>query len=131
MIIVGDSNTRHLIPERLHEEKNVVVENRFTLEEAINSTPKTQPDVVTDVVMLVGLNDIKRPASNIPETIEKFDHTCQIYQRHFPKATIHIGSVAPSCEKHIRFNAELESLARIRNAAYILGKEAFIGKVIL
>ena len=118
-IIVGDSNVRHLIPERLHEEKKVIVENRFTLEEALKNIPKTQPEVVTDVVMLIGLNDIRSPSASIPDTIAKYDRTCKTYQKHFPKSIIHIGSVAPSCEKHMRFNNELEYLAKIRNVPFI------------
>ena len=69
--------------------------------------------------MLVGLNDIRQPNATISETVTKYDNVCKLYQTRFPKAVIHVGSVAPSCEKHIRFNDELEKLAKARNAPFI------------
>ena len=117
-IVVADSNGERLIPNLLHEDNNVVIEKRYTIEEAKRNIPTSESEV-TDVVMLVGLNNIKKPSATIQETIEKYDEVCKTYQTHFPKALIHIGSVAPSSEKCIRFNTELQNLARARNAPFI------------
>ena len=100
-LIIGDSNCQLLIPDLLHEEKNVRIEYRYTLEEAIREIPDIQRDVVTDVVMLTGINTLKSVQATIPGTVNRFDEMCQLYANHFFNAVIHVGSVAPSCQKFI------------------------------
>ena len=99
----GRSNGQHLIPNLLHEDKNVIIEERFTIEDAVGDIPRCN-DEVTDVVMVVGFNNIRKPNS-------------RIYQS--PKALFHIGSVSPMNEKCIQFNVELQNLAQNRNASFI------------
>ena len=119
-LLVGDSNTRFLEPSRLHDEKKVVKESRMTLEQAFSNVPKLpQPENVSDVVLLTGINDIKQPNANIHETVEKVDQVCRLYSNSFPNAKIHIGSVVPTNEKHIKYNTELKNLAEIRQTPFI------------
>ena len=117
-LVIADSNGDELIPDLLHDDKNVVIETRFTIESAVGDIPRCEAEV-TDVVMMVGLNNIKQSNATISDTLEKYDEMCRIYQSRFPKALIHIGSVAPVNEKYIRFNTELENLAQNRNAAFV------------
>ena len=44
---------------------------------------------------------------------------CQLYANHFFNAVIHVGSVAPSCQKFILYNCELDALAAARNVPFI------------
>ena len=53
------------------------------------------------------------------ELIKKVDEAGRTYSKSFPNARMHVGSVAPSCEKHIHFNADLHTLANERNASFI------------
>ena len=120
VLIIGDSNTKHFVPKLIHEEKEVVIESRYTLEQAMSDVPhRANPQKVSDIVMLTGINNIKRPNANIPETIGKVDDVCRKYSSKFPNAKIHIGSVAPTNSKHIDFNAQLKNLANSRNAPFI------------
>lgn len=119
-LIIGDSNSTWLEPRLLKRNNNVVIEERFTLQTAKNDIPQLpSPDDVADVVMLTGINNIKHSSANIPETIDLVDATCKAYSEKFPNARIHVGSVAPSCEKHIAFNSELKRLAAKRKALFI------------
>ena len=117
-LVIADSNGDQLIPDLLHDDKNVVIEKRYTIERAVGDIPRCEAEV-TDVVMMVGLNNIKQPNATIHDTVEKYDEMCKIYQSKFPKALIHIGSVAPVNEKCIRLNTELENLAQNRNASFV------------
>ena len=104
----------------LHRDYKVVKECRFTLSKAKADIPQLErPDDVVDVVMLTGVNDIKHTSANIPVNIEKMDATCRAYSERFPNATVHIGSVAPSCEKHVEFNCQLKKLASLRKVPFI------------
>ena len=114
VLVLADSNGQHLNPNLLHEDKKVViVQEVYTLEKVIEKLPKHKN--VSDIVMLVGINNIKRQNATISETVAQFDRV----QKHYPNAKIHVGSVAPSCEKFIFYNAELENLAVRRNAPFI------------
>ena len=117
-LVIADSNGQHLVPSLLHDDKNVKVVTRYTLEEVVQDIPKCKGNV-SDIVMLVGINNIKHPNESIPVNVAKFDDTCGTLHSHYPDAVIHVGSVAPSCEKHVIFNEELEKLAKARNAPFI------------
>ena len=120
ILLIGDSNTNLLVPNMLHGAKHVVIEKRFRLDDAKCNIPKVQrPHRVSDVVMLTGINDVKHPNASIQENILKTDATCQAYSSAFPRARIHIGSIAPSNRKHSEFNAQLKGLAMQRNAPFI------------
>lgn len=120
VLIIADSNGEHLIPNMLHDEKEVLIEKRYSLDQAMKDLPRLgMPEKVCDVVMLTAVNNIKLPNANIQETVGKVDNACRIYSDAFPNAKIHIGSVAPTNEKHIQFNAHLENLASTRGAQFI------------
>ncbi len=119
-LLIGDSNTKALIPDMLHDEKKVVIEPRMTLEQAFSNIPhQPKPQDVSDVVVLTGVNNIRQPNATVSQTIQKVDEVCSKYSTIFPNAKIHIGSVPPSNEKHIRYNTELKNLANMRQASFI------------
>ena len=104
----------------LHGAKHVVIEKRFRLDDAKNRIPKVQgPHRVTDVVMLTGINDVKLSNASIQANILKTDETCREYSSKFPRAKIHIGSIAPSNGKHSEYNTQLKRLANERNVPFI------------
>ena len=118
VLVITDSNGRHLNPNLLHKDKKVViVDEVFTLEQVVEKLPKIEK--VSDIVMLVGINNIKRRNATIAGTVAHFDEVCKEVQKIYPNAKIHVGSVAPSCERFIFFNAELENLAQTRNVPFI------------
>ena len=78
----------------------------YTLEKVFEKLPKLNN--VSDIVLLVGINNIKRPNVTIEGTVAQYDQVCKDVQKLYPNATIHVGSVAPSCERFIFYNAELE-----------------------
>ena len=118
ILVLADSNCQHLVPNLLHDHKKVVyAEPIYTLEQVKEKLPKL--DNVSDILMLVGINNIKRPNATISGTVTQFEQTCKFVQNQYPNACIHVGSVAPSCEKFIFFNAELENLAMARNVPFI------------
>ena len=63
---MADSNGQYLDPNLLHEDHNVTIETRFTIEEAVKNIPRSDA-AVTDVVFLVGVNNIKKPNASIPD----------------------------------------------------------------
>ena len=120
VLIIGDSNTDKLVPSMLHGAKHVVIEKRFRLDDAMKRIPKVQGSHrVTDVVMLTGINDVKLSNASIQANILKTDETCREYSSKFPRAKIHIGSIAPSNGKHSEYNTQLKRLANERNAPFI------------
>ena len=119
-LLIGDSNTKNLVPNLLHEQKKVVIEPRFTLEQAMENIPQIEkPQEVSDIIMLTGVNNVKQQNANIPETIQKLDKVCKKYSDRFPNAKIHIGSIAPSNEKHVQYNNQLRNLATERQVPFI------------
>ena len=120
IIVVADSNGKHLKPNLLHDKKKVIIETRFTWEDAHGTLPKTDyPEKVKDIVMLIGLNNIKNAHEQIPDVVKKADVTCRKYQESFPNATIHLGSIAPVDSKCMAYNLNLQELATERGAPFI------------
>ena len=96
----------------LHHEKQVVIETKSTLDKAINDVQSIpDPGNVSNVVILSGLNNL-RP-DNVPVTyvVHKMQDACRAYNRKFPNATIHMGSVAPANEKCIDYNQQLKAIS--------------------
>ena len=77
------------------------------------------PEKVTDLVMLLGMNNIKHADRSIMNTPKTADTTCRKYQAAFPNATIHLGSVAPINEKCIAYNSYLHEMAEEREVPFI------------
>ena len=120
IIVVADSNGKHLKPNLLHDKKKVIIETRFTWEDAHCSIPKPDhPEKVKDIVMLIGVNNIKNAHEQIPDVVKKADVTCRKYQESFPNATIHLGSIAPVDSKCMAYNLNLQELATERGAPFI------------
>ena len=120
IIVVADSNGKHLKPNLLHDKKKVIIETRFTWEDAHGTLPKIDyPEKVKDIVMLIGVNNIKNAHEQIPDVVKKADVTCRKYQESFPNATIHLGSIAPVDSKCMAYNLNLQELATERGAPFI------------
>ena len=120
ILVIADSNGKFLKPNLLHDKKNVIIETKFTWEEAQCSIPKLDhPGNVKDIVMLTGLNDVKNSHSNIPDVLKTADETCRKYQECFPNSIIHLGSIAPVDGKCMSYNMHLQELAAERGAPFI------------
>ena len=118
VLVIADSNGQHLNPNLLHKDKHVIiVDEVYTLEKVVEKLPKLNN--VSDIVLLVGINNIKRPNATIEGTVSHYYQVCKDVQKIYPNAVIHVGSVAPSCERFIFYNAELEKLAQLRNVPFI------------
>ena len=120
ILIIGDSNTRDLDPKLLHEEKRVIIERKATLIKAINEI-HTIPDPgdVSDVVLLLGLNDLRPDNVTVLDVIHKVDTAGQAYSRKFPNAKIHVGGVAPANDKCIDFNEQLKVMTDEKQVPFI------------
>ena len=76
VLVIADSNGQHLDDNRLHDHKEVLIERRYTLEDAEEIPSVPYPENVTDVVMLTAVNNIKQPNASVPQTVDKVDHVC-------------------------------------------------------
>ena len=128
IILVTDSNGKHLDPELLHDTKKVVIEKRATWEMARDLIPKVpNPAVVTDVVLLPGINNVMTKDQQISDILQIADLTGKKYQGAFPNATIHLGSIAPVNEKCLNYNFHLQELAKHRGAPFITIEDMYDG----
>ena len=123
ILIVADSNGKHIDPKLIHDKKTVTIEKKYYLEDAMKIPDHVKPQNVTDVVMLTGINDLKY--NSIPVVVGRLDKTCREYQRKFPKAIIHIGSVAPANVTCIQYNAHIQNLAAERGVPFISNDQMF------
>ena len=122
IIVIADSNGKYLDPKLLHDHKNVTIEKRYFINKAKNEIPvHNDPENVSDIVMLTGINDLKY--DDIPVVLNKLDQTCHRYQSAFPNSKIHIGGVAPANPKCIQYNFHLENLADERQVPFIPNDE--------
>ena len=129
VLVIADSNGNHLDPDKLHDSKKVVVEERNSWEAALNHIPMVpNREMVTDVVLATGTQNVMRNHQQLNEIISIADETGKKYQRAFPKATIHLGSIAPANEKCINYNTHLQELAKEREAPFITTEGTFDGK---
>ena len=126
IIVVTDSNGKHLNPELLHDTKKVVLERRATWEMARDYMPKPlYPASVTDVVLITGINNVMNENQHISDILQTADATARMYQNAFPNATIHLGSIAPANEKCLNYNFHLQDLATRRKAPFITIEEMY------
>lgn len=120
IIIIGDSNTKHLKPAMLHHEKKVTIERRATLEKAIQHKPIRQnPDNVTDIVLMTGLNDSRDVKTSNDTILKRQRQVCREYADRFKQAKIHIAAVAPVNPKQRQLNQRLEEYAEDAGFSYI------------
>ena len=72
VLIIGDSNTRHLDPKMLHHEKQVVIETKSTLDKAISEIQSIpDPGNVSNVVIMSGLNDLRSEKVQVSDVVHK------------------------------------------------------------
>ena len=126
IIIVADSNAKHLKPQLIHDEKQVTVETRYTLDEAINKIPtRDNPEKVSDVVFMTGLNDSRKVDTSVETVLKRQKQACLEYSHRFKKARFHIASVAPVNPKQKNLNQRLKEYATNSGMSYIDNKDIF------
>ena len=104
----------------LHPQKNVVIQQRYTLNQVTTDMPQVDnPQKVSDIVVLTSFNDIRQPNTTVPEILKKLDETCQSVSAAYPNSAIHVGGVPPINEKMIDYNNELRTLVNDRQANFI------------
>ena len=119
-MIVADANGKLLDPALLHDSKKVVIEKRDSWEAALNQIPRTSnPEIVTDIVFVTGMKEVMMQSQQLPDILNTADTTGKSYQRAFPNATIHLGSIAPVNERCINYNSHLQELAKQRETPFI------------
>ena len=126
VIIVGDSNAQKLKPELLHDSKKVYIVKRYTLDEAKEKIPKwKEPEKVTDVIFLTGLNNSLNSLESVDNILTKQKEVCQVYRNTFGKAKLHIGAVAPFTIKEKNLNKRLHDYCQKADISFINNKGIF------
>ncbi|CAH1269256.1 Hypp4132 [Branchiostoma lanceolatum] len=100
IVIVGDSNTRDIVPNILFPDKQVHKQSAMTIPEAIDtiqSTPYSNPKCI---VYHVGTNDIKqeRAANGVTENMRRLMVTTH---DKFPDAAIVLSAIPPRNDRHL------------------------------
>ena len=120
VIIVRDSNAKHLDPNLIHNEKKVTMETRFTLEEAIKKIPhRENPEKVTDIVFMTGLNDSRKIDTSVDTVLKRQKQACHEYSHRFRAARLHIAAVAPVNPKQKNLNQQLKEYSNSAGISYI------------
>ena len=126
VLVLKDSNGAHLRPGELHRQKNVQLETRYTLSSAVDHIPRIEsPENVSDIVVLIGINDNMNPKETNQETEDKHLKLMKVYNEAFPNAHFHIGAVPPTSFKQERLNARLQSLAQRTGESFISLNEMY------
>ena len=124
IIILGDSNTKHLIPKMVHHKKKVTIEWRPTVEKAISEIPKRQePENVSDIVFMTALNDSKDKTTSVDTVVKRMKQACYEYRQRFKESKIHIAAVAPVGPKQRNLNRQLDQFAKDSGFSYISNDE--------
>ena len=119
-LLIGDSTTDKIEAEKLHEEKEVKIIKRFSLNEAVKDPPTCrQKEQVSDVMIMVGLNDTKDPNEKTSNIMSNYSELIDNYTENFPKAKVHISGVAPVSTQQENVNSQLEDLANEKNVNYV------------
>ena len=119
-LVIGDSTTDKIEAEKLHEEKEVKIIKRFSLNEAVKDPPTCrQKEQVSDVMLIVGLNDTKDPKEKTASIMSNYGELIDNYTENFPKAKVHISGVAPVSTQQENVNSQLEDLAKEKNVNYV------------
>ncbi|CAH1256488.1 Hypp1665 [Branchiostoma lanceolatum] len=100
IVIVGDSNTRGIVPSILYPEKQVHKQSAMTIPQAIDTilaTPYSNPRCI---VFHVGTNDVKqeRAANGVTENMRQLVVTTH---DKFPNADIVLSSIPPRKDRHL------------------------------
>ena len=120
IMIITDSNGKHLNPRLLHHEKKVTVEQRFTLDATVSKIPsRDDPDLVTDIVFMTGLNDSRKTENSVEDVVKKQKEVCNKYCHRFKKARFHLANVAPIDFKQKNLNHQLKNYSRSAGISFI------------
>lgn len=110
--IVGDSNINKLEANKIHDKKIVKKFTRYTTEMAKQKPLDIEnAQLVSDIVLLTGLNDSLKTSHDIDSIVKNQEEVITNYNKQFPNATIHIGSIAPTGQKQEMLNEKLEIMA--------------------
>ena len=122
LIVVTDSNGKHLNMHKLKPELEGIWENRYELSEAINRIPKVaDPEGVTDIVFQLGLNNLRR-GMKPNEIQDQILNIQMLYNQHFPNACQHVSGLPPLSEEHVETNQLLQKLSSFTQSNYISTK---------
>ena len=110
VLLVGDANIDPLIPKLLHGTKEVRKLKRSTITEAWeNMAACSEPGQVTDVILQVGANDMRKGADG-KEVKAGINRLQSKYKEKFKKARVHITALPPT-EQAKEANFHLRELA--------------------
>ena len=115
----ADSNGKNIDPQRLRPGSHVESHLRYTTSEATNKIPKVaEPDKVTDVIFMVGLNDFRYGLS--PKEIRESIFEMQIhYYAAFPNAHQHITGLPPLQNSHKIITKRLQKMCQYTKCNFI------------
>ena len=114
-MIISDSNGKHFDPKR-HHEKKVVMEHQYT-----RKIPEREnPDFVTDIVFMTGLNNRGSNGMwNVEEIVSRQKDDCHEFHHKFKKAKFHIVAVPPETQKQRNLNKRLSEYASSAGISYV------------
>lgn len=119
-MILIDSNGQSLRSDEIHQQKEVCIETRYTLTQAMEHIPEIDsPESVTDIVVLIGVNDSTNPSESTSDTEKKHLKLMKTYNQKYPNAHFHISAVPPMGPKQERLNERLENLASRTGESFI------------
>ena len=119
ILLVGDSNSNQLLSNQLHNQKQVRKLKRSTIKEAIEYIPPCEkPEKVTDIVLQLGVNDMRRGATT--KDIEKLTFNLQSkYSQKFKNARFHLTALPPNEKPREEANHRLRELAQRTGSNFI------------
>ena len=119
IMVIGDSNSTKLIPSQLHNQKEVKILRRSTIQEATENIPTWEkPEKVTDIVIQLGDNDMRRGATADEITTKTFNLQSK-YHRKFKNARFHLTSLPPTDTSREEANSQLRVLAQSTGSNFI------------
>ena len=126
IIVVVDSNGQHINPGLLHNTKKVFVEERSTWEAVRDHLPNIpNPQKITDVVFLTGINNVISMEQQIQNILDTADQAGKNWGKLYPQATFHLSSIAPVNGQCMNYNFHLQELAENRKVSFITIENMF------
>ena len=119
ILVVGDSNTNNIIQNQLHHQKEVRKLKRGTIKEAADNVPGCdRPLDVTDIVINIGVNDMRKGAT--PKEVR--DQTFKLqskYCKTFKNARFHLTALPPNGKPKEDAGSQLRELAQSTGCNFI------------
>ena len=120
IMIMSDSNGKHIDPKKIHHQKKVTMEHIYTLDKATKTIPtRANPESVTDIVFMTGLNDSKDHRTSVEEVVNRQKEACHKYHHRFKNARFHIVAVAPESHKQQNLNKRLSEYATSAGISFV------------